>query len=268
VSETSRDALKTQYKDSSNLKARAALHERFGTNRRRWFQWVFDHLALADRSGPILDVGCGPGGLWQANLHRIPVGRRVLLTDLSLGMTREARECLGSKSQFEFAVADVQSLPLPSRSFDTVIANHMLYHVPDLAAALSEIHRVLRGGGRTFAATNGRRHMQELDELVLRFDPTLAGWSATREKQFVLENGADLLGSLFSDVSLTTFDDALIVPDAAPLVDYVYSMPPPRSPSAARRQEFTAFVEDRIRSSGPFRITKATGLFAAARRSA
>lgn len=267
MSETSRDALKTQYKDSSNLKARAALHERFGTNRHRWFQWVFEHLALAGASA-ILEVGCGPGGLWEANLHRLPAGCRVLLTDLSLGMTLEARVRLGDESQFEFAVADVQSLPVPPRTFDTVLANHMLCHVPDLSGALSEIHRVLRPGGRVFAATNGRRHMQELDELVLRFDPTLPGWSATREKQFVLENGADLLGSLFSDVSLTTFDDALIVPDAAPLVDHVYSMPPPRSPSAARRQEFTAFVEDRIRSSGPFRITKATGLFAAARHSA
>ena len=50
----------------------------------------------------------------------------------------------------KFECADIQNLPYQDASFDVVIANMMLYHVPDIARGLSEVRRVLRRDGRFF----------------------------------------------------------------------------------------------------------------------
>ena len=55
----------------------------------------------------------------------------------------------------EFAVMDAQAIEAEDSSFDLVIANHILYHVPDRRKALSEIHRVLKIGGRAVMTANG-----------------------------------------------------------------------------------------------------------------
>ena len=44
----------------------------------------------------------------------------------------------------DYAVLDLQALPFPEACFDAVIANHMLYHVPDRPRALAEVQRVLK----------------------------------------------------------------------------------------------------------------------------
>lgn len=80
-------------------------------------------------------------------------------------MLQAARQQLGEK-RFVYAVADAQALPFADATFDAVIANHMLYHIPDLPRALAEIRRVLKPAGRFYASTIGREHMHELDELI------------------------------------------------------------------------------------------------------
>src|SRR5215467_11677974 len=60
-----------QYRDDTNLNARAALHERFSVNPVGLQRWIFDLLDLPSRA-EVLEVGCGPGHLWVANLDRIP----------------------------------------------------------------------------------------------------------------------------------------------------------------------------------------------------
>ena len=53
-------------------------------------------------------------------------------------------------------------LPFEADTFDAVVANHMLYHVPDRAQALAEMQRVLKPGGQVYLATNGLAHLREL----------------------------------------------------------------------------------------------------------
>ena len=55
-------------------------------------------------------------------------------------------------------VIDAQSIPFARWSFDAVIANSMLYHVPDRARALAEIQRILKPSGRFYASTIGEQH--------------------------------------------------------------------------------------------------------------
>src|SRR3712207_168217 len=182
---TDRERLAEQYRNASNLSARMQLHERFGTNRYNWHRWLFDHFNLS-ASADILELGCGPGTLWRENLDRIPAGWRIILSDLSDGMLEEARHTLAeSAHRFAFEQIDAQALPYPDEHFDAVVANHMLYHVPDRAKALAEIRRVLRPGGRLFAATNGRNHLRELGKLINQFDPDPPAMIRT----FTLEDG-------------------------------------------------------------------------------
>ncbi|MDQ3930160.1 MAG: class I SAM-dependent methyltransferase, partial [Chloroflexota bacterium] len=116
-----------QYKDAANLNARIQLHARFSTNPRSWHPWVFDQLDIPE-AGHVLEVGCGPAPLWVENTERVPRHWQITLSDLSLGMLKEARkQLLAAEADFRFVVADAQSVPFPDESFDAAIANHMLY---------------------------------------------------------------------------------------------------------------------------------------------
>lgn len=261
--------LSEQYRDASNLGARMALHERFSTNTYGWQRWVFDQLAVPD-SGAVLELGCGPGWLWRENLARVPDGWRVTLSDLSPGMVAEARRGLGGHPAFvAFEVADAQALPFPDAAFDAVVANHMLYHVPDRARALAEIRRVLLPGGRFHAATNGRAHMRELDDLGQRLapgdDPATGGLPG--EVNFNLEGGGEELARVFPQVELRRYEDGLIVTEAEPLVDYLISRPGAdrwrREHGDAGRTRLIAAVQGEIARDGAIRFTKSTGLFVA-----
>ena len=85
----------------------------------------------------------------------------LLLTDLSEGMLDAARENLGERENITYQQADIQNIPFEDHSFDVVIANSMLYHVPDLEQGLREVRRVLRDGGIFYCATLGEHNFAE-----------------------------------------------------------------------------------------------------------
>src|SRR5690242_16707844 len=94
-----------QYKDASNLSARAQLHTRFSANTYGWQQWVFDRIDAPD-TATILEIGAGAGWLWAENLRRIPDGWNITLSDFSAGMLDEARHNLRNSAQpFKFEVS-------------------------------------------------------------------------------------------------------------------------------------------------------------------
>ena len=256
------DFVRNQYKDSSNLKVRAAFHTKFSTNLYPWFRWLFDRMNLSHGTR-ILEVGCGPGDLWDQNRDRLPARSQVLLTDLSAGMVREAHATLNEIGNFHFVVADVQALPVSTSSVDAVIANQMLSHVPHLDHALEEIWRVLRPQGRLCAGTSGRNHMREVFDILRRFDPTIT-WDAN-ETRFEFETAPSYLRARFKEIEVERFDNMLRVTEPAPLVDYVYSLSPPVVPLASRKTEFHKFVVRELEERGPIRITKDMGLVAATR---
>lgn len=259
----------TQYKTGANLLSRINLHERFKTNPYNWFQWVFDHFDLPS-AAHILELGCGPGRLWQANLERIPPGWQITLSDFSPGMVAEAQANLGqSASGWRFEVINAQQIPLPDGCLDAVIANHMLYHVADLPQAVREIRRVLKPAGTLYAATNGLNHMLQIWELGSRAYP---GIYELRERMFTrhafsLENGAQILGAQFSNVRMERYPDALEVTEAEPLLAYIHSMLPAELVELASPQAETvvrAAIEKEIQTRGALRVDKDTGLFIAA----
>jgi SAM-dependent methyltransferase len=258
--------LSDQYRDAANLNARMALHIRFSINPYGWLRWVFDRFAFPPECR-ILELGCGPGSLWRENAHRIPEGWEISLSDSSPGMARQARQNLRKiPRRFRYAVIDAQSIPSAGGTFDAVIADHMLYHVPDRAKALGEIRRVLKPGGRFHASTIGRGHMRELAELMGRFDPTLDAWGSggLAAETFTLENGAAQISEFFTDVSLDRYEDGLAVTETEPLVAYIQSGR--MALEEERRASLAEHVAGEIkRAGGAFRITKESGIFTAVR---
>jgi SAM-dependent methyltransferase len=102
--------------------------------------------AVDARSGEcIVDVGFG-GGHTLERLRPIVAPRRPVGIEISEAMVDAARERWGDA--VETHLADVVSLPLADASADGVISVNTLYFWPDPAAALREIRRVLRPGGR------------------------------------------------------------------------------------------------------------------------
>src|SRR5512146_727436 len=167
-----------QYRDSADVDVRINFHRRFSTNPYGWHPWVFDHLLRLPPQCRILELGCGPGALWAEHIARIPPGWEITLSDFSAGMVEGTRRKLEKLHPFEFKVVDAQSIPYEDGSFDAVIANHVLFHVADLPKALREIRRMLRPQGRFFTTTNGSRHLAEIADLLVKFDPTLGFWAA------------------------------------------------------------------------------------------
>lgn len=259
------DLRNDQYKSSSNLQARANLHQQYSTNPIDWFTWVFDQLALTD-GVRVLECGGGAGWLWEKNVARFPADLHVTLTDFSAGMVSEATQNLSHVAdQFTCREVDIQALPFDDDAFDVVVANHMLYHIPDLPKAMAEVRRVLRPDGRFIAATNGNGHMLELKsvhEMIMSF--TDDDEVERRELPFRLENGAEILSMQFADVVLRLFEDGLAVTDAQAVIDYVLSSSQARaSASAEAIDQAHAFIQSKIDEHGAFNIQKEQGLFIA-----
>ena len=248
-----------QYRTDANLAARVDLHRRFSTNEYGWFRWVLDHLDMPNGSR-VLELGSGAGDLWLDNRDRVPRSWEVTLSDFSPGMLDAARDRLGDAApRFTFRVVDAQAIPADAAAFDAVIANHMLYHIPDRPRALREVRRVLRPGGRCFATTNGRRHLWELEELVR------AGTSGAKRENaaaaFGLENGAEQLQPWFAKVVRDDYSDGLAVTEVEPLVAYVLSTAGRDVLDPARIDHIRRAIAERIGRSGTFLVTKALGLF-------
>ena len=128
----------------------------------------------------------------------------------------------------EVVLADVQRFPFSPSSFDLVLAPHMLYHVPDIAVAASEIRRVLHPEGLFVAVTNSISNLQELRALVEADVGT--GWKMIQPsaQHFNMEGGAALLSSAFESVTRVDCPPShLVVTDVNALTDYVASVADP-----------------------------------------
>ena len=251
-----------QYKDSSNLDARVAIHNRFSVNPQGWMNWVFDHLLKLPEDANLLELGCGPGYLWKENVLRIPAGWRVTLSDLSSGMLDAAwRNLVVTGRAFQFKEIDAQSIPFDGETFDAVIANHMLYHVPDRPRAIAEIKRVLKPGGLLVATTLGKTHMQEMTEWMRRTsaDKNIEPFSLP----FSLENGLDQLTPFFSTVRLERYEDHLQVTDVEPIIAYLSSGFQAAEVLKDEVKKLRNELQSRLMNEKSIYISKDSGLFEA-----
>jgi ubiquinone/menaquinone biosynthesis C-methylase UbiE len=251
-----------QYKDASNLEARLEIHRRFSTNSYGWFNWVFDTLNQLPKEANVLELGTGSGALWAAIADRIPTNWVITLSDLSPGMLDAAwRNLVVTGRNYIFEQIDAQSIPYADETFDIVIANHMLYHVPDRVKALSEIKRVLKKGGHLIAATGGETHLKEMTEWLRRAGNDKN--SSPFALSFTLENGAEQLEMFFKGVSILRYEDNLHVTELDPLIAYLRSSIRASENSEEEIAKVKAELEKEISQNGKVFISKDSGLFEA-----
>lgn len=249
--------MQRQYSDSSRLMARALIHIKYGPKAKPW--------SLADtglfRAGArVLDIGCGPGRFWAAAAKALPDGIDLTLADLSPGMVEKALANVtaagGAWRQVTGRVADVCALPFADKSFDVVVAMHMLYHAPDTERAVAEIARVLTPDGVLFATTNGAETMREMNEVshaILGTPPNDFG-----SAPFSLESGAPILRRHFRDVDVRATTDVLRVTDAADIVNCLRSFPPGDAADAETVDRLERALLARMQD-GVFPITRVAG---------
>ena len=195
---------------------------------RRLRLWEQDELGL--RAGHrLLDVGCGLGEAALALAPLIGVGGEVVGVDASAEMVRAARSRGGAAlCPVRFDVGDASALPEPDDSFDAVRCERTLQWLEDPAAAVTEMARVVRPGGRvslidtdwsTFAIDVGD------DDLAARVS------AAMREERGRPSNIGRRLGDLVRSVGLAPLATCSATqvwtewdPDATPAPDGCFSM--------------------------------------------
>lgn len=254
------NSLKAQYRNSTNISARIRLHRLFSSNKQGWFPWIYEQCQITEGM-KILELGCGNGRLWIENKAKLPADCEIILSDISEGMIRDVRrEQSLQDDRFSFAAFDCHAIPYEDASFDLVIANHVLFYCKDVDRVCSEVGRVLKPGGRFVCGTYGVAHMQEVSRLVTQFDDRITLSGENLYEHFGKENGAQALASYFAEVDWQQYEDALIVTQAEPLIEYVLSCHGNQNQYILEKyNKFRKYVEGQIRNG--YTITKDAGIF-------
>ncbi len=105
-----------------------------------WRSYECERFAKEKLKGPILDLGCGDGFFAQTVFGHVDAG-----IDLDEG---EVARAIKRGTYDRALVASATKMPFKNRSFNTVISNCVMEHIPDIDGVLSEVYRVLKPGGR------------------------------------------------------------------------------------------------------------------------
>ena len=246
-----------QYGTADNLNTRISLHKKYSVNKQGFGNWIFTNYRIAEGMS-VLELGCGTGEMWLEHGDIIKRCSKLILSDISEGMLATAKENLKAYDGIEFRHVDIQDIPFPDGEFDVVIANMMLYHVPDLARGLKEVRRVLKDNGTFYCATYGENGIREYIELLFDDFPI----SSAYNYNFTLQNGKTILSRYFADVEKYLYEDALNVTNIEDLIDYIYSLPSFSDIQDFPRETLRPVLEKNMRG-GILRIPKEYGMFAA-----
>ncbi|WP_411678333.1 class I SAM-dependent methyltransferase [Caproicibacter sp.] len=247
--------LKAQYASADKLLTRISLHEKYSTNKKGFGNWIFEQYDLFPNA-QILELGCGTGDMWLHQYHSLPGNCRLILSDFSEGMLKTAQKTLENLKGITFSQADIQNIPYQNESMDIVIANMMLYYVPDLHRALSEVHRILKINGKFYCATYGEHGLnQYLQKLLSEY-----GMVHKMNRNFTLQNGDLILSEHFSTIEKRCYEDALDVTDTDDLLDYMMSLTSMSDCKNISREEICQILEKR-KTNGKIHIPKEYGIF-------
>ena len=250
-------AVRQQYGTADRLSTRISIHSRYSVNKQGFGNWIMSQYEI--RQGmSVLELGCGTGEMWSGKQEMIRRCGRLVLSDFSGGMLDKARETLGDYDGIEYRVIDIQDIPFPDCTFNAIIANMMLYHVPDLSGGLREVRRVLKDGGTFYCATYGEHGIMEY------ISGLFSAYRIRKEPNhnFTLQNGEKKLRQVFPEVRRLLYEDALEVTDAGDMADYIRSLTGMTELQELPREEICSVLE-RNMTGGILRIPKEYGMFIA-----
>lgn len=248
-------AVKEQYRTAEKLNTRVSIHSKYSTNHQGFGNWITSHYQI--RPGmSVLELGCGTGDMWVGKEELVGKCGKLILSDFSEGMLQKAKENLQEMEKIQFSTIDIQDIPFEDNTFDVVIANMMLYHVPDMAKGLGEVRRVLKPGGRFYCATYGEHGI--MDYLCRLFRNY--GAEDNTSHLFTLQNGKARLAPFFADVQRYDYEDFLRVTDPEDMADYIETLTGMSTLHDLPRETVLAVLKENM-TDGVLTVPKEYGMF-------
>lgn len=247
--------VKQQYATSNNLNTRMSIHDKYSTNKMGFRNWIVSNYRI-DLGVKVLELGCGTGEMWKNRESLIANCSTLILSDLSKGMLDAAKVNVGNYDNIEYKVLDIQEIPYDDGTFDIVIANMMLYHIPDIEKGLSEVRRVLKRGGHFYCATYGEHGIMDyLSKILSKYS-----FVDSINKNFTLQNGYEVLSKFFSKIEKLEYIDSLAVTNLDDMVEYIYSLSNMTSLNHVPRQIIKNILKKNT-TNGVLNVPKEYGMF-------
>jgi ubiquinone/menaquinone biosynthesis C-methylase UbiE len=255
--------VKKQYRDDTGLLIRKKLHENYSVNKQGFGNWLFKIIELPSKKGKILELGSGNGDFWRKNIQELNEFTTLTLSDFSGGMVETMKKKF-KNSNVDIHQIDIQDIPFENDSFDVIIGNAMLYHIPKIDEALKEVHRVLKPCGKFYSSTFGENGLSDFISESLE----KIGIEVSKESNytFTLQNGSERLINYFNDVKRLDYLDKLIITDVQDLVDYIFSMTSMNGLTDENREKIRDYFEEIINAKGVIEIPKEYGSFVSTKK--
>ncbi|WP_245668562.1 class I SAM-dependent DNA methyltransferase [Nocardia xishanensis] len=178
------DATRTAYDDMAELYTDFARGHLATATFDRAVLGAFAELLRANESGPVADIGCGPG---RIAAHLVSLGVPAFGMDLSPRMIELARE---EYPGLRFEVGSMEELAIEDGALAGLVAWYSIIHLPPerVPHVLREFHRVLRPGGHALLAFQAAEAADE----VIAFDHKVTRayrWSPDRLAELSREAG-------------------------------------------------------------------------------
>lgn len=260
-----------QYGTAEKLRIRQEAHERYSEQHNDFFDWALSFLDLRPDL-IVADIGCGPGA-YHSRLHA--AGCTVIAVDGSFGMASEAQaQALQRQLAVHTLQANAEHLPLADAAVDRLMANHMLYHISDQAAALAEMRRVLKPDGVVMLATNAADANSLLHTAHSEAARELGYTPAPRMTDRFHLGHIDLVRRFFPTVEVHVRPDAFLFPTleaalhyyASGNIDALADLPADRSHVSRLLPRVAERLRPHLDAEGRLRVAKDAGCFVARTR--
>ncbi len=180
----------------------------------RYKQKTFDAMHLV-AGASVLEVGCGTGDDAIALTKRVGSTGKVTAIDRSQTMLKVAIASTQNQSlPIEFVLADAQQLPFADATFDAARCDRTLQHIPNPAAAIAEMARVVRPGGWIVAMepdwgsfiVNSNQRTTTRRLLDFWCDSFPSGWVGRHLRQYLRQAGLTDIQVIPETLVITQFD--------------------------------------------------------------
>ena len=249
--------VKEQYASSKSLDIRINFHNMYSTNKLGFGPWLVSNYDIKEGM-KVLELGCGTASMWIGHDDLVDRCEKFVLSDFSEGMLSTAKENVGERQNIEYKQVDIQNIPFEDNSFDIVIANMMLYHVPDLDKAVAEVRRVLKDGGTFYSATYGEHNFNDI--IAEWFG--LIGENYDPNHLYTLDNGSKALSKQFKNIEIRRYEDSLHITKVDDLVEYLQTLKSLHGIGSMTREQMHEMLEPHV-EDGIINLQKEYGTFIA-----
>ena len=210
--------MKIDYQETTNdLLARIDIHKKYGS--RDIDQWML-HLLNPQKGSMILDVGCGSGKQCFLFYKALEGDAEITGGDVNPELLDKARQ-ENAKIGNRIKLIDLnfnQIFPLNDNQYDLVTSCFAIYYSEDIPFTISEMHRVIRPGGRLFTTgpmpENKRLFYDIIFEATQQPIPPMPG--SSRYSSLIYK----AIQEMFSKVEVHIFENPLVFETVEPFLEY------------------------------------------------